>query len=376
MFGRDASSSVIVHYHASKKYKNPVVRFSTDGILNHTISAKMFDLELEVDRWIYYAEMNSLLPDTTYYFAAGDASDSKSFTDTKSFVTAPLTAPYTFVSGGDVGVGPLAPKLLKSAAAKRPLFMALGGDLAYDNGIRACYGRYDDFFSQYEKNAVTPEGHMIPMVAAIGNHETGGFDRPMSSSKFYKRYFVQEPLGGKNPTSLPSYHAHTIGNQVMVALDSSVVSTPKSQASWLDQVLGAAPTGSFKTAIYHAPAYPAYRAFNDPISKALRDHFVPVFDRHALTVSFENHDHVYKRTHRLKGGKADATGTLYVGDGAFGVASRQDPKPLPIPSDRPYLAQYQGRSFYFLVNVTATEYSMRAIDQFDATFDSFSNSYP
>ncbi len=37
-----------------------------------------------------------------------------------------------------------------------------------------------------------------------------------------------------------------------------------------------------------------------------------------LKIGFENHDHGYKRTKRLKGGQEDVNGTLYIGDGCLG----------------------------------------------------------
>lgn len=353
-----------------------MVNYSSDATLNLTVSATSYKMDLEVSRYVYYAELTGLDPETNYRFVVGDASNNKTTSTTKFIRTAPASGPFTFISGGDVGMESYAPILLKAAAAQDPLYMAIGGDISYENAIRSCYGRWDEWFSMYEKNAVTPGGYMIPIVASVGNHEAGGFDRPRSSLTFFTRYFVQESLAGRSPEKLPSYHAHQISNQLMVVLDSDVISTPASQVSWLNSTLSAAPAGSFKSAIYHAPGYPAYRAVNQHTSKNIRDYFVPVFDQHQLAVSFENHDHVYKRTHRLRGGEIYANGTLYVGDGAMGVKSREAPQVLSIPADRPYLQQWQGRSFYLLVNVNSTDYSISAIDQNNLEFDSFSNPYP
>ena len=333
-------------------------------------------MELEVDRWVYYAEISNMTAGETYRFIAGDNADDESYSPVKMIRAAPSSGSFSFVTGGDVGLEDYASPFLKAAATHEPLYIALGGDIAYENGMSSCYPRWDDWLDMYERDAVTPTGYTIPILTAVGNHEAGGFERPLSSLKFFSRYFVQESLNGRQPHQLPTYHAHQIANQVMVALDSEVISSAKSQVPFLNETLSAAPEGSFKTAIYHAPGYPAYRPFNQPVSKAIRDHFVPVFDRYQLAVSFENHDHVYKRTHRLKGGSLDPTGTLYVGDGAMGVHSREPPRQLPIPSDRPFLQQWQGRSFYLLVSVTDSSYNVTAINQDAMTFDTFGNSYP
>jgi len=334
-------------------------------------------MDLEITRYVYYAELTGLLPDTVYHFDVGDAADPTSFATVLKFKTAPISGPIHFVSGGDLGTGPKTSKLIKGAASHEPLYMALGGDIAYANAMRSCYQRWDQWLKLYTDNALTPSGLTVPIVASVGNHEAGGFDQPLSHLPYYTRYFVQESLSGRKPQDLPTHHVQYISNQVLVALDSNVVASPASQVDWLTSTLSAAPSGSFKTAIYHAPAYPSVRAFTDPESTAVRTNFIPVFDAHQLAVSFENHDHAYKRTHRLKGGVADATGTLYVGDGAMGVDSRISSTPGAMPSSsKPYLDFIVGRSFYILVSVDSTSYNVTAIDETATTFDSFSNSYP
>lgn len=41
-----------------------------------------------------------------------------------------------------------------------------------------------------------------------------------------------------------------------------------------------------------------------------------------MKLSFENHDHSYKRTKRLKNNVEDVNGTVYLGDGCLGVDAR------------------------------------------------------
>lgn len=62
--------------------------------------------------------------------------------------------------------------------------------------------------------------------------------------------------------------------------------------------------------------------------------------------AFENHDHVYKRTYPLKNNQVVADGTIYLGDGAWGV--------LPHYADpsRWYLEKaVSGTNYYLLVNL-------------------------
>ena len=59
-----------------------------------------------------------------------------------------------------------------------------------------------------------------------------------------------------------------------------------------------------------------------PFAVDVRKHWHPLFDAHNIRVAFEHHDHAYKRTPRIRGGEVDANGTVYFGDGAWGVGTR------------------------------------------------------
>jgi hypothetical protein len=236
---------------------------------------------------------------------------------------------------------------------------------------------WDSFLKLYQDNAVTPSGLTVPIVASVGNHEAGGFDQPLSRLRFYTRYFVQESLEGRQPQELPTHHVQYISNQVMIALDSQVVETAASQVGWLSTTLSSAAPGSFKTALYRAPEYPSVRPFNDAESTAVHKIFVPVFDQHNLAVSFENHDHAYKRTNRMRGGNTDPTGTLYwVMERWEFLLPENFLSPLPSPSDKPYLVQRQARSFFLHVKVNPGNYTVDAIDSSSMIFDSVCNTYP
>lgn len=367
-FNNNASTGVIVHFHSSKAYDNPTVHVGTaSGTYTRIRSCSRHKLDLEVDRYIYYGFLDNLTPDTTYYFVVGDGSNptSETFIAEKKFKTAPVSGPFNFVTGGDVGTGPNAPVLLEIAANTEPLYISLGGDLAYANGIRACYPRWDAFLTMYENKTVTPTGYTVPIIAAPGNHEAGGWAQPLSNMRFYKRYFVQENLNNRPAQSLPLHHSHYISNQLLIALDSNVIETPASQVSWLSDVLADAPPGTLKTAIYHAPGYPSVRAFSDPESTGVRTHFVPVFDTYNLTAAFENHDHAYKRTKLLKAGEPHPSGTLYLGDGAFGVK----PRPTVTLSGKPWMEVIASKGFFVNANVNETHVMFEAIDTNADVFD-------
>jgi len=51
----------------------------------------------------------------------------------------------------------------------------------------------------------------------------------------------------------------------------------------------------------------------------------PLFDKYGLLGAFENHAHLFKVTHKLKGNMKHINGTLYLGDGAWGATLNDCP---------------------------------------------------
>ena len=81
------------------------------------------------DRWILRTELTGLEPGTDYRFRVGNDSAEERFR------TMPTKANNTiqFVSGGDSGIGQHAVQTNHVAAAQSPLFVVMGGDIAYEN---------------------------------------------------------------------------------------------------------------------------------------------------------------------------------------------------------------------------------------------------
>src|SRR5699024_11201494 len=75
------------------------------------------------------------------------------------------------------------------AASYEPYFAMVGGDLAYANNMPGCYLRWDQWLYNWGKYMVTPSGFLLPMISAIGNHESGGVE--IVKNYFYTYYFPQ-----------------------------------------------------------------------------------------------------------------------------------------------------------------------------------------
>jgi acid phosphatase type 7 len=248
---------------------------------------------LETPRFIYYISLLNLTADTTYYFRIIDnepLADQKAvFSREYNFLTGPTSgptsAPFSFVAGGDMGVGVDTAKMTGIAAAQNPLFVAMGGDLAYDNSMPSCYRVWDAWFDMLADKFVSPQGRLTPYLVAPGNHEAGNFwqtDKDLFS--LYRPYFVREPLNGRDPLSMPSYSSHKIGSLLVLSLDSDVYVSAEEQKTWLDASLSAADQ-RWLSSIYHAPMWPSVRAVDDPISSNIREAWGPIFEKNGLGAS-------------------------------------------------------------------------------------------
>lgn len=404
----NTSSSVFVVFHTNYRMKSPSVRFSTSkqaSPLDYELTALVdyIEMDLEVTRFVYMAYL-SHLEQKPIYFVAGDGQIVESYSAERSFlptVSSLSHGPLRIISTGDVGLTDLSSKMLAAAAARDPSLFLFGGDLAYANGMKACYRRWDRWLRMYSEKAISPAGHSIPVMTSIGNHEAGGFHLFRTSVPFYINYFFHQgfntdhqanltrhsrtnraPNGADSatksrPSNIPNnvYHSHDLAGTSLIVLDSNVLTSPSGeQSDWLDSTLNSTRNSSHPSAwtyaLYHAPMYPAVRSVTAGPPVMLQESWGKIFSKHQLDIAFENHDHAYKRTHPLKYGKVvhyPEKGTIYLGDGALGVRSR---RPAPA-SSRPYLAASENANFYFDVTFTKTNVSVLAVDERGVIFDSY-----
>lgn len=308
------------------------------------------------DRIVHRVELTGLEPGRTYWFVAGDGS---AWTAERKFRTIPADdVDLRFATGGDMGVDSHVPQLLARAAAEEPRFALIGGDIAYANGSVSNIDRWDAWLGHWSLQMVTPEGYTVPVLLAIGNHEVrGSYGKTADEAPFYFGLFAQE---GRR-----SYFVRDLGPRLsFFVLDSGhVTSHGGDQREWLDRELARRKDRPYRMAVYHVPLYPSHRDEDGGYSAAGRRFWGPLFDRHRLTVAFENHDHTLKRTHRLKGGEIDEEGTLYLGDGCWGRSPRE------VHPDRWYLAHAASVRHVWIVDVESDGIEARALDEEGAVAD-------
>jgi hypothetical protein len=126
------------------------------------------------------------------------------------------------------------------------------------------------------------------------------------------------------------------------------------QADWLKRELSQRENRPYKMAAYHVSAYPSVYPFDARTSQAVREMWSPLFERYGVSLAFEHHNHAYKRTFPLKGGRIDPEGVVYIGDGSWGVHARA-PKP------HWYLEQSAKANAVCLVTLTHVQATVEAL---------------
>ena len=364
----DPSTSVTINYHTLEKAVMSEVRYDTQSRAGQPGDYRWrnFGAAHAIDgladgRLIHVVELTGLKPGGSYYFVAGN--EEPGFSPEMKFRTVPDTdEAIRFVVGGDMGISRHARKMVRIAAGRDPLFAAIGGDLAYANGRLSRGRKWDRWFDNWRDSFVSPDGFMVPMILAIGNHEVqDGYGQPPEKAPFYFGYFRQGAGEGR------AYFSKRIGKRVALYLLDSGHIAPHGglQAAWLESEMAGDGEVSYRLAIYHVPLYPASRPFEGEYHRLGRAHWLPLFDRYKLTLAFEHHDHVLKRTFPLRAGERNPRGTVYLGDGCFGRSNHK-------LRQRQYLAFSRQIRHFWLVEADREPITFEAIDAEGRVVDRYS----
>lgn len=310
-------------------------------------------------RWVHTVELTGLTAATDYEFQF----DAKGKAHKFRTMPAELRQPIRFVAGGDVYHEKQWMERMTTLAARMdPAFIVFGGDLAYAHGgtNEENFQRWFDYFASWKKCAVAPDGRLIPMLVTIGNHEVkGSYRQPLERARsFYTVFSSPGPQG---------YQCLDFGNYLsLLLLDSDHTHTiAGEQADWLGRQLAGRSSVPHVIPVYHTPGYPGYRPDTEPQASEVRKHWSPLFDQYGVKLAFENHDHCFKRTFPLRDGKVDPLGTVYLGDGAWGVELRKPDATKP----KWYLAKSGDIRHFYLVTLYSDARHVLAINEGGQIFD-------
>ena len=286
------------------------------------------------------------------------------------FLTAPevLNNEIRFVVGGDMYHDDLSfmVSTSKRAALFNPLFAVVGGDIAYavKSGFFAFQKpeRWIEWVKAWHSAMVTPRDILIPVIAAIGNHDlTGQYNQTPAQAAIFCALF---PMPGKQVYNVLDFNSYL----TLVLLDSGHANPiDGKQAEWLKQRLAERKHFLHRFAIYHVPAYPSIRDMNNDYSMRIRKAWVPIFEEGGIQTAFEHHDHAYKRTFPLFRGRMNPDGIVYLGDGGWGVET-----PRLLKRDQPYLAKFAPARHFIGVVLTPNQQQFKAITDQGLVIDDYS----
>jgi acid phosphatase type 7 len=249
-------------------------------------------------------EVDGLAPDTVYVYSAGDGTDA-GWGPWRTVKTGPDRARNVqFLYLGDAQTGlERWGRLLKAAYRRHPRadFVVMAGDLVDRGNERT---NWDHFFLR-----AAGVFDRVPLMPCVGNHEY------LDMGPRLYRAFFELPHNGPDGIDSDLVYHFECGDAFVAVLDSTLaVSDPvqaKRQAEWLDKVLRET-RATWKFVIFHHPVYPSHPWRDSP---TMREHWVPIFDKHHVDLVLQGHDHAYLRTYAMRSNhraEGPSQGTIYL----------------------------------------------------------------
>jgi acid phosphatase type 7 len=307
--------------------------------------------KLGMARWgLVGARWHDLKPDTDYLFQIGEA-------PVRKFRSAPdhLRKPVVFVEGGDVDVMESSAQIMRVGSQQDPLFMSVGGDLAYGDGHDVV--REIKFWEQWSEVARAPDGRIIPFVAGIGNHEVrGGYVQEGATFAQMKERapFFYALFGGLYRKEEPV--ALDFGDYLsLLLMDSGHVLPIPSQTAWLKKNLEMRKSVPWVFASWHVPAFPSFRTWKHQKEIVQsREEWVPVLEASEVTAVFNHHEHNLQRVETE--GKAGRK-IPFLGNGALGVEAR----PQQCPESKELSKAFSQSDYVNVVQLRADGVTVRSL---------------
>jgi len=258
--------------------------------------------------------IDSLIPNTTYYYAVGNQSGVFDSAVHFHFQTAPAIGSeeaLRFWVTGDFGKGNteqldvLAAYNNYAGSNIANCWLWLG-DNAYEDGTESDYqanvfDRYDSLMA-YTPFFSTPGNHDYRSVsgAYVSHHST-------HTGPYYD--IVDVPISaelGGYPSSTEAYYSFNYGNAHFVSLNSEVQSTGSVNSdmeAWLHQDLSS-DTSLWKIVFTHQPPY-SKGSYDSDLSwelviRGIRENYLPIFDQHDVDLILTGHSHAYERSLLIK----------------------------------------------------------------------------
>jgi acid phosphatase type 7 len=319
---QDPATTMTITWRTDSKLDTHVLRYALSPQAPASAWRKMEATSFtfaETKAWLHTAELTGLTPDTDYYVVIehDSAPDIFSF---RTMPSRPGDKQLVILAGGDSrSRRDIRREMNQLAIDQDPDFIIFDGDFI---NIALSEEEWDEWFDDWHELMITPQGRRIPIITGVGNHEVqGGFNQTRDQAPFFlNRFITPQPR---------NYYALEFGNElVIITLDSEHLTPVTQQTHWLDSTLTAHQDKSWKIVQYHVAAWPSVRAFDNVVPILIREHWIPILEKHNVNIVVEAHDHAFKKTAPIRNNQRDdENGIVYIGDGGWGAPVRQTKNP-------------------------------------------------
>lgn len=374
----DPTSTMSINWHTVESMSNDSIyyRMKGDSVwISRPSEKKHFPFS---ERLVYNVNLSHLNADAQYEFKVGPLKEIYWF---ETMPTEIQDKSVVFAIGGDTYDRDLnAPRHMwmermnRAALEYNPDFIVWGGDLAYADGREDQIWRWYGWFEAVRNSLIRPDGKIVPIIVAIGNHEVNtsyyewGADyedsdvqRTRSAPYFYSLFdFPGQP--GYNVLDFSDYLS-------LIILDSDHTNPISGkQTQWLAKVLSERTEVDHVFPVYHVPAYPSTKSdMNQRSTKRVREYWSSLFDQYNLPYAFEHHDHAYKRTFPIRNEQIDPDGVIYLGDGGWGTKVRE----VKHVDTTWYLEKTERVRYALMVSLYRDQTHLLAIDEYGNTVDEY-----
>jgi acid phosphatase type 7 len=261
------------------------------------------------------AVLTGLAPSTTYQYDLRVGGEDATPGVVDRLQTAPATGGGTvrFLAFGDSGNGSAAQGQVASRMDADPFDFAIHtGDVAYSSGTYAeLQARFFPYYFRWlRRSAIFP---------VLGNH-----DDITASGTPYRQLFVL-PRDGASPAfpnNAERFYSVDYGPVHLIALDTEAAfqtaARRAEQLAWLEADLQAAQAHPWRIAILHRSPFSAGGEHGSDL--AVRQAFVPLFERYGVELVLSGHEHDYERTIQWKQSTTPSdNGVVYIVTGGGGA---------------------------------------------------------
>lgn len=355
---RDPATTMTIDWHEMSAVEKPALLYRAQGSgAWKSVVAATSDFPHAPGRKVHRVELSGLEPDGEYEFRPGGRELPYRFRTMPQRLTRPLRV----VAGGDTAPAGVFEKINRVVAGLKPDLILWGGDYSYSDGQAGGIQKEILWHKNILDHLIGEDRRVIPVVAAIGNHEVNSVVAP-----YYEANFA---FPGED-----TYGVLDFGDYLSVwLLDTNHrARIAGKQTEWFAESLDqrARDPERILLPVYHVPAYPSVRK-DEGTTLEVRKHWVPLFEKAGITTAFEHHDHAYKRTHPLLGGEKQddpAKGVTYLGDGAWGASIRK----VRPAADVPHIFRSEAVNHVFFFEIAPEgPLKFQAINAKGEVFDRF-----